>query len=239
MLWTMIIVGSCVIHPKFFVASARPSFFDRLRRRFGQKSAKQQFQLGIRLDVHHPHLPSPPSPPPPQGWCITSRGGADQPVPGNNNVNDQNSEQRRKNDDEFKVGTKQAPSSLSRHKPQIRASQGNKAFLGKNRHVGSRSMNLPSKARYLQQRLKQGADSLKEQTSKAGPAALTTFSILYTCEKGGISFATLYALALLGASVGFYLFLYFITIGYSLGITLPLMAALIVYNVSLKHSGSM
>ena len=44
-----------------------------------------------------------------------------------------------------------------------------------------------------------------------------------------ISFGSLYACALVGSSLGFYLFLYFISLGYALGIFLPVAAALIRY----------
>jgi hypothetical protein len=86
-------------------------------------------------------------------------------------------------------------------------------------------------AKNLQKHLKHGAAALKETSAQAGPSVVTACTLLYTCEKG-VSLATLYALALLGASCGFYLFLYFITIGYAVGITLPLAVALYVYNVS-------
>jgi len=45
-----------------------------------------------------------------------------------------------------------------------------------------------------------------------------------------ISFRSLYALALLGSSVGFYIFLYFISIGYAFGIGLPMAVALLKSN---------
>lgn len=70
------------------------------------------------------------------------------------------------------------------------------------------------------------ADSLKRPDryiSAIGPAIVAMFAV-----KDGLSFLTVYALALLGSSVGFHLFLYFISIGYALGISLPLTVAL--YN---------
>lgn len=45
-------------------------------------------------------------------------------------------------------------------------------------------------------------------------------------DGGLISFPALFALSLLGSSVGFYRFLYFISFGYALGVTLPLAAAM-------------
>ncbi len=47
----------------------------------------------------------------------------------------------------------------------------------------------------------------------------------------GVALPTMYALALLGSSAGFHLFLYFITVGYAMGIALPLAVAMVVYNV--------
>jgi steroid 5-alpha reductase family enzyme len=44
-----------------------------------------------------------------------------------------------------------------------------------------------------------------------------------------ISFPTLYACALVGSSVGFYLYLYFISIGHALGIFLPVLVTLVRY----------
>ena len=47
----------------------------------------------------------------------------------------------------------------------------------------------------------------------------------------GLALPTIYALALLGSSAGFHLFLYFITVGFAMGIAIPLATALVVYNV--------
>ena len=49
-----------------------------------------------------------------------------------------------------------------------------------------------------------------------------------------LSYTTLYGLALLGASCGFYLFLYFITVGYALGITLPVISSLLFYHSKVR-----
>jgi steroid 5-alpha reductase family enzyme len=73
------------------------------------------------------------------------------------------------------------------------------------------------------------ADSLKRPDryiSAIGPAIVAMFA---TKQDGGLSFLTVYALALLGSSVGFHLFLYFISVGYALGIALPLTVALYKY----------
>ena len=52
---------------------------------------------------------------------------------------------------------------------------------------------------------------------------------VFGVKQSPMSFGSLYALALVGSSVGFYLFLYFISIGYALGIALPLAVALARY----------
>ncbi len=82
--------------------------------------------------------------------------------------------------------------------------------------------------------------------SQAGPAMITLLSLLYfnNGKKDEISLLTLYTLALLGASCGFHLFLHFITLGYALGVTLPLIVALSFYQVRVStflhiHSGWM
>ena len=49
-----------------------------------------------------------------------------------------------------------------------------------------------------------------------------------------LSYPTLYGLSLLGASCGFYLFLYFITVGYALGITLPVVLSLLFYHSKVR-----
>lgn len=69
--------------------------------------------------------------------------------------------------------------------------------------------------------------------SQAGPALITLLALLYfhNGKKDEISLLTLYTLALLGASCGFHLFLHFITLGYALGVTLPLIVALHFYQV--------
>jgi hypothetical protein len=85
------------------------------------------------------------------------------------------------------------------------------------------------------QKVKAGLEALQETSTRVAPSIVTIFSILWTSEKG-ISFLPLYALSLLGASCGFYLFLYFITVGYAMGVTLPLVAALFMYKVSGSYS---
>jgi hypothetical protein len=71
--------------------------------------------------------------------------------------------------------------------------------------------------------------------SKLGPAALIMAALRYNmCRtEHDVQPLTLYGLALLGASCGFHLFLYFITLGFALGVTVPLVVSLFVYQVSL------
>lgn len=80
------------------------------------------------------------------------------------------------------------------------------------------------------QKVMNGLNVLQETSTQVAPSFLTFLSVLWRSDKG-ISFLSLYALALLGASCGFYLFLYFITVGYAMGITLPLIAAIYIYKV--------
>jgi len=109
------------------------------------------------------------------------------------------------------------------------------AFVGNLDNLARRSLKLSDT--FIQgkdpiiQRMKSAAEVMQQTGSRALPSAMTTITVLYAANRG-ISVASLYALALLGASCGFHLFLYFITIGYTLGIGLPLSVALYVYNVS-------
>lgn len=84
----------------------------------------------------------------------------------------------------------------------------------------------------LRRRLQQTLAVIHKISSQAGPSLITTlFLIYYNGKKDEISLVTLYTLALLGASCGFHLFLHFITLGYALGVTLPLIVALHFYQV--------
>jgi hypothetical protein len=107
-----------------------------------------------------------------------------------------------------------------------------RAFLG-SQNLRKAAL-LPKKMKgkgAIVQKVKEGVNVMQQTGSRVAPPFVTVLSLLYTADKG-ISFLSLYAISLLGASCGFYLFLYFITIGYALGISLPLAAALYVYNVS-------
>lgn len=110
------------------------------------------------------------------------------------------------------------------------------AFLGNLDNSRKRSLKLPKtliqRNDPIFQRMKSAAEAIQQSGSRAIPSVAATLSLLYTSKDGGISPATVYGLALLGASLGFRLFLHFITLGYALGIGLPLSVALCVYNVS-------
>jgi hypothetical protein len=86
----------------------------------------------------------------------------------------------------------------------------------------------------LRQKFIDGIDLLVGTISQFGPSLVTLLCLsrFLSGDQEGLSFLALYAAALLGASCGFSLFLYFITLGYALGVTFPLALALIVYNVS-------
>lgn len=89
-------------------------------------------------------------------------------------------------------------------------------------------------------------DEWKDRSSEAMqhvivPAAEAAMGKFY--RDGDIHFLGVYALALLGSCSGFHLFLYFITVGYALGVTIPVCVALYMYskqpvdNFTAVHSG--
>jgi hypothetical protein len=89
----------------------------------------------------------------------------------------------------------------------------------------------------LQKTLQQSLALMQKISSQAGPSIITILSLVWSNGKRDeISLVTLYTLALLGASCGFHLFLHFITLGYALGVTLPLAVALLFYQVRLRHA---
>lgn len=105
------------------------------------------------------------------------------------------------------------------------------AFLGTLRHKKKNLLPNLSKANEATIRnVKKGMNKLQAKGAQVTPSVVTFLSVLWTADKG-VSFFSLYALALLGASCGFHLFLYFITVGYAAGITLPLAVALKLYKV--------
>jgi hypothetical protein len=77
---------------------------------------------------------------------------------------------------------------------------------------------------------------LQQLASRLGPTLLTVVALLNQHSRNpndqpGVSIVTIYSLVLLGASCGFHLFLYFITLGFALGVTIPLVVSLLVYQV--------
>lgn len=81
---------------------------------------------------------------------------------------------------------------------------------------------------------------IKTQSSRLltslGPAFIAFIQLFSSSDRKTLmTKPAVYALALLGSSSGFYLFLYFITVGYCCGVTLPVLVALIDYNVSKCH----
>jgi hypothetical protein len=109
-----------------------------------------------------------------------------------------------------------------------------KTFLGKLGLKAERP-SLPKTLTGIKRQMRDGLEGTLQNTSRVGPTILTSISLLFVFNEKGVSFATLYVLALLGASCGFHLFLYFITLGYALGVSVPLVAALYVYNVSIYY----
>ena len=85
-------------------------------------------------------------------------------------------------------------------------------------------------------------DKFKAQSSRVltalGPATLS-FAQLFYQKDGLLTLPSIYALALLGSSCGFHLFLYFISYGYVCGVTLPVLVAMILYNVSERNTSSL
>jgi len=119
------------------------------------------------------------------------------------------------------------PSSISSE-----TSLGEKSFLG-DLLVHKRQSFLSKEAEETIRKTFQYALTFAQKTtSRAGPSLLTALSLVgNNDEMNDISILTLYALSLLGASCGFHLFLHFITLGYALGVTLPLAATLYFYQV--------
>ena len=82
--------------------------------------------------------------------------------------------------------------------------------------------------------LKHAMMFLQKITSQSAPALLAVSSLLGSGQND-VSYKTLYALSLLGASCGFHLFLHFITLGYALGVTFPVCASFYFYSVRLHN----
>lgn len=106
-----------------------------------------------------------------------------------------------------------------------------KAFLGELRRRPKALLPKLTRANEATlQKVKQGFATLQDTSTQVAPSVVSLLSALWTADNG-VSFLSLYVLSLLGASCGFYLFLYFITVGYAIGITLPLIVAVKIYKV--------
>jgi steroid 5-alpha reductase family enzyme len=71
----------------------------------------------------------------------------------------------------------------------------------------------------------ESVSNLRSSLGKRMVLMLMTFtSLLWDRKQGTLRMAGMYLLTLIGSCPGFYLFLYFITVGYSLGVTLPILA---------------
>lgn len=111
------------------------------------------------------------------------------------------------------------------------ANQGRKSIFGS---ILPKSKNffVSEESEALRRNAQQILVLMQKISSQAGPSIIAVLSLLYNNgKKDEISLVTLYTLALLGASCGFHLFLHFITLGYALGVTLPLIVALPFYQV--------
>lgn len=105
------------------------------------------------------------------------------------------------------------------------------AFLGTLRHKQKNLLpNIVKANEATLRKVKEGMNTLQRKGAQVTPPVVTFLSVLWNADKG-VSFLSLYGLALLGASCGFHLFLYFITVGYAAGITIPVAVALRIYKV--------
>jgi hypothetical protein len=115
--------------------------------------------------------------------------------------------------------------------------QGRKSFLGDLLVQKRQFFALPKETEETMRKNFQHALAFAQKTtSRAGPSLLTALSLVGSNgQKKDISILTLYSISLLGASCGFHLFLHFITLGYALGVTLPLAVALFFYQVCINE----
>jgi steroid 5-alpha reductase family enzyme len=126
---------------------------------------------------------------------------------------------------------------------------------------GRTFLSSPTPARTFGSNLKQQFETLRSKASQLPDLAIITersskvfidavvpatvaFRDMFLNPSGGMTLPGVYALALLGSSSGFYMFLYFITVGYAFGIMLPVLVSLYAYNsqgkipvLSNLHSG--
>jgi len=132
--------------------------------------------------------------------------------------------------------SQQSDSSSSSSNPpsssiSFETSRGKKSFLGDFLVHKRQSFLSKETEEAIRKNFQYALTFAQKTTSRAGPSLLTALSLVGSNdEKNDISILTLYVLALLGASCGFHLFLHFITLGYALGVTLPLAATLYFYQ---------
>ena len=120
------------------------------------------------------------------------------------------------------------------------ATQGRKSFFGNILPKTQQLFLSKESEETIRKNIQLVLSIVQKTTSQAGPSFLTALSLFGSNgQKNGVSFLTLYMVALLGASCGFHLFLHFITLGYALGVTLPLALALFVYQVSVDCTYAM
>lgn len=116
--------------------------------------------------------------------------------------------------------------------PPETSPQGRKSFLGDLLVQKRQFFALPKETEEtIRNNFQHALAFAQKTTSRAGPSILTALSLVGSNGKKDISILTLYSISLLGASCGFHLFLHFITLGYALGVTLPLVVALFFYQV--------
>lgn len=114
---------------------------------------------------------------------------------------------------------------------------GRKSFLGDLLVQKRQFFTLPKETEEtIRKNIQHALEFAQKTTSQAGPSLLTALSLVGSNgQKKDISILTLYSISLLGASCGFHLFLHFITLGYALGVTLPLAVALFSYQVCVNE----
>ena len=81
---------------------------------------------------------------------------------------------------------------------------------------------------------KQLSEHLSKVSSALGPATVAFLEDFHSKDGMLLTLPAMYALTLLGSSCGFYLFSYFITVGFAFGVMVPMLASLCLYNVSVR-----
>lgn len=130
-----------------------------------------------------------------------------------------------------------ASSDQAEAKPSIEHTQP-RTFVGFGTSLSDLKSSVAERSAQVRQTLKSQLEALREKRANldmgdwkegmqaVGPASVAVADWFY--HDGELTFIGVYSLALLGASSGFHLFLYFITVGYACGILLPVLVALYV-----------